>query len=318
MSKRVIILFLAALAVSCGGKKQQVRPAPETREFPLPRIPAMITEPAERAAWMSQHFWDSFTAPETLYRCDSLTVNGVSREDVERRIGEFATLIRWAPLAEGEKAMTRLYERLEAFQEAQPEGNVFGEVSALTEHYFFDPASPLRSEDLYLPFVSRMASSPLVPDAEKGRYAWDRDVCLLNRTGTKAADFVFIDTAGRRRTLYGIKAPYTLLIFGNPDCHACKELLEEMEASPEVSALIGSGTLKVVDIYIDEEIPLWKEKAEKYPKNWINGYDPYYKIRRDRIYAVRGIPSLYLLDSEKVVMLKDAPEEDVLAALGRL
>ena len=49
-----------------------------------------------------------------------------------------------------------------------------------------------------------------------------------------------------------------------------------------------------------------------------NGYDHNYAIRTDLIYNVRGIPSIYLLDAEKTVLMKDATPERVLTALANL
>ena len=74
----------------------------------------------------------------------------------------------------------------------------------------------------------------------------------------------------------------------------------------------------MVDVYIDEDIDLWKQRMAGYPSAWINGYDPTFTIRTDRIYAVRAVPSLYLLDKDKTVVLKDAPAEVVLPALETL
>jgi hypothetical protein len=94
--------------------------------------------------------------------------------------------------------------------------------------------------------------------------------------------------------------------------------MEAMSASPEISALIDSGRLQVVDVYIDQDIDDWKAHIPEYPKNWINGYDQAYTIRTDLIYNVRGIPSVYLLDADKTVVMKDAPQELVLGALESL
>ena len=115
-----------------------------------------------------------------------------------------------------------------------------------------------------------------------------------------------------------MKAEYVLLVFGNPDCTACRELVESMSSVPEISALEASGRLKVVDIYIDQEIDLWKERMASYPKYWIIGYDPDYVIRQDIIYDVRAVPSIYLLDKDKTVLLKDAPENVALEVLAAL
>ena len=311
-----IILLAAVVLAGCGPRRAASAPQKSTREFPAAQIPAMITDPLERTVWATAHFWDAFTSTEKLYYCDSLTVNGVSIESLEQQMGLFSSLLQQVPLPDGQHAMTALLQRLEAFQEAHPEGNVFKETSALVSHYFYDPNSPVRSEDLYLPFVKGLAASAYIDPAYKMGYEWDAKMCALNRIGTPAADFVFIDTAGKKGSLYGIKAEYTLLIFGNPDCHACKELLEQMESSPAVNQMIMSKRLKVVDIYIDEDIPLWKERMATYPAAWINGYDPSFTIRTNLTYNVRALPSLYLLDAAKTVLLKDALPDQVLEYLS--
>lgn len=281
----------------------------------MAEIPMMITEPAERIAWLGEHFWDGFTAADSLYFCDSATVNGVPLDKLEQQMGMYATLLQQLPLPAGQKAMEHFYGRLEAFQQAKPAGNVFPQAVALTTRYFYDPNSPLRSEDLYLPFVSRLAVSALVEPDLRDAYAWDARMCSLNRVGTPAADFIFVDTAGKRRNLYGIRAERILLIFGNPDCTACKDLMEQMNGAPGISARIADGSLKVVDIYIDEDIDLWRARMEAYPASWINGYDPTFSIRTDLSYNVRAVPSIYLLDADKTVLLKDATPERVLGAL---
>jgi hypothetical protein len=94
--------------------------------------------------------------------------------------------------------------------------------------------------------------------------------------------------------------------------------MEAMSASPEITALIASGRIKVVDVYIDEDLDDWMAHIPEYPTDWINGYDQDYRIRGDLLYNVRGIPSVYLLDANKTVLMKDAPQEKVLEELGRM
>ena len=318
MRRRLGIGLTLLLALCCSQPKKQAPQAPATREVPMAEVPMMITQPDQRAEWLAQHFWDSFTQPDKLYPCDSVTVNGVPAEKLEQQVGLFASILQQISIPAGQEAMKAAFGRLEAFQKAQPEGNTFSQTSALISRYFYDPNSPVRSEDLYLPYVTLLAGSDLVGEEEKRQHAWDAKACALNQTGTPAADFTFVDTAGRRRTLYGIRADYTLLIFGNPDCKACREITEQMASSPEISALIDSGRLRVADVYIDEDLELWKARKDTYPKEWINGYDPGYVIRTDRLYAVRALPSLYLLDQKKNVLMKDALPEQVLHALTLL
>jgi hypothetical protein len=55
-----------------------------------------------------------------------------------------------------------------------------------------------------------------------------------------------------------------------------------------------------------------------YPDKWYNGFDPDLVIRGESLYNVRAIPSLYLLDEDKTVLMKDAPEKKVFDYLNRL
>ena len=310
MKKYVAILAVAVLALSCGPRGGKQQKAPVTRAFPKVEAPVMVEDTQERLEYIVLHFWDAFSKGD--FPTDSLVIKGVKKDDVESQMGVFATLARAVPLPVGEKAMAALFECAASAPDA------FGPMVDLTTRYFFDPNSPVRNEALYLPFVERLATSPLTKPEMRGAYEWDARMCALNRPGTVATDFRFIDTSGRSRTLYGVKSEYILLVFGNPDCTACRELVEDMSASPEISALEASGRLKVVDIYIDQEIDDWKAKAASYPKHWINGYDPTFTIRQDLIYNVRAIPSIYLLDAEKRVILKDAPEDFALQVLASL
>lgn len=317
--RKYLVILAFSLLCACGPRGgKAVSDTPARREFPQVEIPSMYTDPQERTVYVLNHFWDRFTDTTKVYTCDSLTVNGVALDAVESQMGLFATLLRQLPLEESGKAVVRLYDRAEAFERKSPESNVFEQLSRLTKHYLYDPNSPVRNEDLYWYYVDRLSRCDLIDGGYRTGYEWEARMCRLNRIGTPAADFTFTDTRGRLRTLYGVKADYTVLIFGNPGCNACQEIMEAMSASPEISALIDSGRLQVVDVYIDQDIDDWKAHIPEYPKNWINGYDQAYTIRTDLIYNVRGIPSVYLLDADKTVVMKDAPQELVLGALASL
>lgn len=319
--RRILAAFsVFLLLLSCGPRKEKAvsGSAPATRPFPSVDAPALLDSPGERAAYILTHFWDRFTDTSRVYPCDSATVNGVSLDEVEAQVGLFTTLLSQERTDVADKAVKIFYDRLDAFQRAVPASNLFPQLVALTSRYLYDPNSPVRNEALYLPFVSRLATSDLVDPALHRAYAWDAEMCARNLPGTRAADFTFVDTEGRRRTLYGVKAEYILLVFANPGCQACRELTEAMAASPSISERIASGRLKVVDVYIDDEIGEWKAHVADYPSDWICGYDPACAIRTDLIYNVRAIPSIYLLDASKTVLLKDAPMERALNALAVL
>lgn len=308
------VVFLCA----CGPRGGKATAPTPVRDFPQVEVPTMYSEDAERLGYVVLHFWDRFTDTARVYACDSTVVNGVRADALESQMGLYATLLDRVSLEEGVRSVSRLYDRIDAFERKYPESNVFEELCRQTSRYLYDPNSPVRNEDFYRPFVEKLAASDLIDDGYRRGFEWDARMCRLNGVGMQAADFPFTDTRGKLRTLHGVKAEYTLLIFANPGCKACQEITAAMKASPEISALVDSGRLKVVDVYIDQEIDDWKAHIADYPADWINGYDQDYAIRTDLVYNIRAIPSIYLLDRDKTVLMKDAPQEKVLGALERL
>ena len=153
-------------------------------------------------------------------------------------------------------------------------------------------------------------------DLDKMQYEYQHRICSLNRKGTAAADFVFEQFNGKKGRLYGIKGNYTLVFFNNPGCHACGEILDAIVNSP-VMDMVDKGKVKVLAMYIDEDLKAWKENRSKFPQNWIYAHDPNMVLRDNNIYGLRAIPSMYLLDKEKRVILKDAPVDMIISYLQK-
>lgn len=308
-------ILLAAL-IACGrGKQAEAPSAPKslpTRTFPRVQPPQM--HPDGPAIYTVDHFWDAYFKDLGKFRTDSLYLGGVEKIHLEEEFGLFATLLWNVPPETAKAATARLYDQLAAAKNLP----VTETLVELTSRYLYDPNSPVRCEDFYQPFVAKLAEGDLAPEEMKMQYEFQARMCAMNAMGTPAADFPFTDTRGRRRTLYGIEADYILLIFGNPDCTACKELVVDMESSPQVTDLCASGRLKVVDIFIDREVDQWKARVADYPARWINGYDHTFTIRDDILYNVRAVPSMYLLDRDKRVIFKDVPPEILLTYLSML
>ena len=126
-----------------------------------------------------------------------------------------------------------------------------------------------------------------------------------NRIGQKANDFRYTLHDGSTERMYSIEAEYLIIFINNPDCPACKAIREQICASPMLSEMIERGVMKVLAIYPDEDITAWLNYRHNIPASWINSYDKQLRLRDEELYDLKAIPSLYLLDSEKRVMLKD-------------
>ena len=310
------LLLAALLLPACrpgGAGKPQAAAERQLRPFPYPEIPAVYTDPDERRDWFLDHFWDRFLAGDGP--CDTGAVLGVPHGDVEQQVATYAELLRQIPLPQAQRKMRHFFDQVEARQAADTASQVFLLMEQIVTRYLYDPNSPVRDEDLYLPYVDGLADSPFTREEARPGYEYQRVMCALAQTGSVAPDFRFTDARGRTRRLHDVRAGTVLLFFSNPGCHACREIIETLEAVPGIDGMIARGAFAVVNVYIDEDLDAWRAYEPNYPRNWYCGYEPDGLVRSDRIYNVRAIPSLYLLGEGQRILMKDAPVERVVSWL---
>ena len=314
--KFIIICTAAALAAGCANnrKAEQFAALP----FPATVPPAMMEDPLDRAEYLAMRWFDQITDPARTYPCDTLLVSGVRKGDIEQNFANWANLLDMVSLDYARRSVSHLYDRVAACEKKDTSSNVFEVFTDLMIKYLYDANSPLRNEDYYSAYSERLSKSELVEPVMREKYARETTLSALNRVGTKAADFRFTDKRGRTYSLYGIKSDYIVLFFSNPGCQACKHIIDVLNNDPKISSLINNGVLKVLNIYIDEDLEAWRSYMPIYPEKWYNGFDPDLVIRGESLYNVRAIPSLYLLDEDKTVLMKDAPENRLFDYLSRL
>lgn len=163
------------------------------RELPLPEVPALLTAPEERAAYVLEHFWDGMDFRDTLRSRDRLFM--------EQCFVNFLSLFPHALPQSLPSPVGRLLQR------AAVDSVAFRLVNSLAEHYLDDPNSPMRNEEHYILFLEALLSLPGLPEAERIRPAYRLETTRKNRPGTIAADFAYTDHRGKRQTLHGTPAP---------------------------------------------------------------------------------------------------------------
>lgn len=306
----IICALALILAVSCGGRKKAAPAVEHERTFPAISVPTAYTEPAERIEYLINHYWDEYFAGSG--RTDSARIIGVPKAGVEQALANYIAVLNEAPLPQAQKGVAHLFDQIAAKQAADTLQRVYLAMTEIVARYLYDPNSPMRDEDLYLPFVQRMAASPLTREDMRTACRYEARICALNPRGSIAPDFVITLRNGTTVRMHSVQADYTLLFFSNPGCHNCLEIIEALKADADTQKLIEGARLAVLNVYIDEDLQAWRDYMPIYPKEWLNGYDAAHILREDQLYCIRAIPSLYLLDADKRILLKDAPLDRVL------
>lgn len=317
-----ITIYAAFVAVilfaGCGSDKQTTVPPVA---FPNIALPSYIYDQTQAQEYLVKRYWDNFFKLEV--NCtDSSAVNGVDSVSFEQAFGMYAqllTLVGKGNLVEN--SVLNLYKNLDSLA-LNGEKRPLMQVMNLTENYFYHPNSPVLNEEIYLCALNGILDTKSLTDLDKMQYEYQYRICSLNRVGTPAADFEFRQLVSgennfRNSTLYRTDGEFTLLFFNNPDCYSCAEILDAIKGSP-LQQMVQRGELKVLAMYIDEDLTAWRENRAKYPQEWIYAYDEKLVLRDNNLYGLRAIPSLYLLDKEKRVLLKDAPVNMVIDYLLNL
>jgi thioredoxin-related protein len=185
------------------------------------------------------------------------------------------------------------------------DSSLFHERMMALQKKYADPNSPFRDEQEAIKIYDSILASPWYSAAEKQAIQHTLKLAQQNRIGSVANDFTFYTPEGTAKKLYAIKSPYTLLYFYNPECNACKEMKAALVASSIITQKLHAGTLKLVAIYIDTDLSIWRTHLPYLPKEWIHGRDEEQYLWKNKVYDLRAIPTIYLLDKNKKVLLKD-------------
>lgn len=260
------------------------------KELRLPDVPPSLTVPEERAAYLIAHFWDGMDFGDTL-RCRD-------RAFMEQNFVNYLSLFPHARPEDLPQHIAQLLER------AAADSICLDLLNDLAEHYLDEPNSPMRNEEYYILFLEGLLRLPALPETERIRPAYRLEMARKNRPGTTAADFAYTDRHSNRRTLYATRGKRLLLLFYDPACSHCSQILDGLRESAVIAGLIANRELAVLAVYTEGDRRLWDETKASLPREWSVAIDESRIVER-KLYTLPAMPVIYLLDGQKTVLLKD-------------
>ena len=311
-----LILLIPFTFVAC--KSNEAKPSEENatstseiviensmteESFPIPPIPVMMTNPEEIMNYLSEHFWD-------LYNFSDTTL--INQPDItEQGLVDYIQLLNQLPKSSAEHSINIMLDK------AKPHPTMYNHFAELYEKYLYDPNSPFRNEELYIPFAQHLIASGLLSDAKHEVCKFQLEMAQKNRVGTTATDFTYTLVDGDKNRMHSIQSSYLILFFTNPNCPACASTTEQIVNSKALQGIfalnnINNKMLTVLSIYPDASVDEWLKALPSLPqKHWVNSYDDGETIINKRLYDLKAIPTLYLLDKDKKVILKDVTLREI-------
>lgn len=313
MRQWVVILTCGCICISCtctskGRPVSAAIPAWENtsgdsvvlKELPLPEVPSSLTAPEKRAEYIISRFWDGMDFSDTL--------RSRNRAFMEQNFVNYLSLF---PHAREEELSPNIAVFLQA---AAADSVGLRLITDLAEHYLNDPNSPMRNEGYYILFLEELLRLPGLSEYDRLRPAYRLETAKKNRPGTVAADFSYTDRNGNRRTMHATRGKRLLLLFYDPACSHCSEILNGLRESPLIRELIAVKELTVLAVYTEGDRRLWDETKDVMPQEWIVAIDGSYIVERE-LYSLPAMPVIYLLDGNKKVDLKDPTPAELEAYL---
>ena len=285
------ILCTVILMCMCGNATAQ-------SDFPYPHIPDSITVNHERLTWMLDNFWQRFNFNDESN--DNLNVG-------EQGFVDFINLLGEADSLQTANAAGLFIDAVMLHSHSATMQKHFMELS---EHYLANPDSPLRNDRIHAAVTEARAALPdsVITPAERSKLLSRCKILRLNMPGMKANNFRFaMADSDEEEQLYNINATYLLLCFFDPECERCSETLKEM-ARCEV---LERDNIRILCICTEDMTTTGRDNQYRnvcahLPEKWTVGCVLGGALAERELYWFDQMPSLYLLDKEKRVILKDA------------
>ena len=288
MKTRLFTLFVLWACTLVQAQAQQ--------SFPYPAIPDTLRSVEQRAGYLSEHYWDNYNFADTLLlKSKEMTEQGfVNFIDILNRFNlDYASKgVAHKDIAQKDITRKDITRKGIAQKDITQKGiacftrKAFSYAAAkerfenLIEHYFEDQLSPVRNDRVYLIFLEEMKNSPCFDETEKERIAFKIKTTNKNLPGDIAINFKFKDESGKEHQLSDYKDQKVILYFYDPDCENCHE----------VSAWLKQQTIpadiKVIKMIADNHISY--------------------------MYSLKNMPTIFLLDKENKVILKDCTAQELI------
>lgn len=272
--------------------------------LPLPDAPASLKTPAERAAYIVEHFWNAMDFADTI--------KSRNTEFIEQCFVNYLNLFPHTPEDAIKEAIPKL------INQAKADTIAYNMIADFADKYLYDPESPMFDEESYIIFLEAVTGDTFMESVRRERFVYELADAMKNRKGGKANDFNFTDSHGEKTSLYGLgDGKQRIVLFYDPDCDHCRETINEIKNSNVINGMLESGKISILAIYAEGDNSVWELAKTSLPQEWINGYSPNDEIEQNEIYVLRRAPTLYLLDSDNTVLLKDTTVDSIIKCISK-
>lgn len=293
----LIILYLLFLSLLSPAMAETMY---QQDSFPYPQIPSVIRNPEKRKEFLLCNYWSEFDFS--------------NRTMIDNRnVGEQGFVNFISLLSDKLTSQKLIKQSMEAFCKGLLSDTYARKIITKWMDSYLDNAnSPFYNESLYTAYLETLLKVLPANDVMRSSYNFKLQLVKRNNPGNTATDFTYYLANGQKKSLQStpVKGNHLLLLFYDPECESCHKVLLQMAADKQLAEAIKAGKLSVLAIYTEGNEEVWRKALPDLPQDWTVGTDRE-AVKLGALYDLKAMPSLYLLDKKKKVILKDATYEAI-------
>ncbi|MGV6946785.1 DUF5106 domain-containing protein [Sphingobacterium kyonggiense] len=250
-----------------------------------------IAESLDKKEVLVERYWGGFDFSDSLALIDP--------EKAEQRLSNFLSALAHSPMYNQKLEFVGLLDK------------VSGKMNALKflddkiPFYLNNPESPFFNNELFGSYLKASLESGSNPAKQKKSKEILLNLVSKNSIGEIAKDFDFQEPNGERKNLFDFKGEYTLLFFYDPACSHCEETVRDLKGNKEFNQFLIDRNINFALINPWGNFEKWIDFQANLNSSWINGIDVQENIIKNGFYYLQAAPSIYLLDKDKKVLLKN-------------
>lgn len=289
------VLLVAVLGCSFGSYAQDNtdESVEETKTVVLPPLFQYPVAPedldwTQRSEWLAKNFWKDFNFKQSA----------VGQQQLNHAFYTWILPLRYAKAEVSMAAVDDLIKKLDK------NPTLLLQFTRAAEYCIYSPESAqMWIDDIYLKFLDAVLRNKKVSKTLKAKYQAQQKVLLASRVGSPMPAFTYTSREGTK-TNFAPKGKLTLVEFGDPFCYDCQMMRIALNNDDEIKNYISQGLLDIAFIIpdVDADDNSWMEETLDYPANWTVGAAE----GLDDILDIRLSPSLFLVDADGTLLLKNA------------
>lgn len=275
------------------------------RLMDIPSIPEYLITPKDRAKYFIQHYWDLWDGQDSTYLQHP--------KAFEQTVVDYLGVVLSVTEIDLPTQKSHLLAPL-----ALSRGRILETILGFYQKYLYEAESPFYNEELFLHVLEWAAKTPTLSYAQGIRTQALLELLNRNRVGSPVENFPMV-TSESDSIFYvsELKGKPIILFFYTPGCDNCHNSLRELNENTLLHNLIEEERVELLLLFNGYGKDVWRNSFKELPPIGKVVYNEGDTILNTPLFDLRRSPSIYLIDAEGRVQLRNTTIQELQKKLNK-